>query len=236
MQALQNNTLAVLYSNTNTLKSLGHHQQNSFLDERAGLLTPMPDPHTTLKEDRGQTFAVDNDMIDILLLMGKQTNKQFKLILFDPNSNTFKINDVDVSLVPDGIKMKGKVYDFSKGFSIFITNKDVTERDIKGDEIKIKQFERDISYKQRGDTKSNRSKLIRRMFSSIGEPTSRVISIPTSSEDEIYRRDTSDYEQGIVEKEETDYETDYETDKQTEASGLSKPNNEVATTMWTQII
>ena len=27
-------------------------------------------------------------------------------------------------------KMKGKVYDFSKGFALFITNKDVTERDI----------------------------------------------------------------------------------------------------------
>ena len=64
------------------------------------------------------------------------------------------------------------------------------------------------------------------MFSSIGEPTSRVISIPTSSEDEIYRRDTSDYEQGVVEEEEG---TDYETDKQIEASGLSKadPNNQV---------
>ena len=63
------------------------------------------------------------------------------------------------------------------------------------------------------------------MFSSIGEPTSRVISIATSSEDEIYRLDTSDYEQGIVEEEEeTDYETDYETDKQIEASGLSKAN------------
>ena len=133
-------------------------------------------------------------MIDILLLMGKQTNKQFQLISVDPNSNKFKINDVDVSLVSDGIKLKGKVYDFSKGFSIFITKKDVTERDIKVDEIKIKQFLRDIGYKQRGDTKSSRSKLIRRNFSSIGEPTSRVISIPTSSEDEIYRRDTSDYD------------------------------------------
>ena len=61
------------------------------------------------------------------------------------------------------------------------------------------------------------------MFSSIGEPTSRVISRTTSSEDEIYRPITSDYEQGIVEEEEeTDYETDYETDKQIEASDLSK--------------
>ena len=193
MQALQNKTLAELDFNTNTLKSLGLHQRNNFLDERAALLTPKPDPHTTLKDDRGQTFAVDNDMIDILLLMGKQTNKQFRLISVDPNSNKFKIKDVDVSLVPDCIKIKGKVYDFSRGFALVITNKDVTERDIKGVEIKIKQFLRDIGYKQRGDTKSNRSKLIRRMFSSIGEPTSRVIPIPTSSEDEIYRRDTSDY-------------------------------------------
>ena len=47
MQALQNKTLAELDGNTNTLKSLGHHQQNSFLDEGATLLTPTPDPlHT----------------------------------------------------------------------------------------------------------------------------------------------------------------------------------------------
>ena len=115
MQALQNKTLAERDSNTNTLKSLGNHQQNSFLDERASLLTPTPDPHTTLKDNRGQTSAVDKDMIDILLLMGKETNKQFQLISFDANSNKFIINDLDVSLVPDGIKMKGKVYNFFNG-------------------------------------------------------------------------------------------------------------------------
>ena len=122
--------------------------------------------------------------------------------------------------------MKGKVYDFFKGFALFITNKDVTERDIKGDENKVKQFLSNIGCKQRGDTKSNRSKLIRRMFASIGEPTSHVISIPTSSEKYLYNRDTSDYEQGIEEEEEE--ETDYETDKQIEASGLTNtdPNNQ----------
>ena len=71
--------------------------------------------------------------------------------------------------------MKSKVYYFSEGFLMFITNKVVNQRDIKGDENKIKQFLKDICYKQRGDTKSNRSKLIRFMFASIGEPTSRVI-------------------------------------------------------------
>ena len=155
--------------------------------------------------------------------MGKQTYKQIQLKSVDANSNNFKINDIDVSLVPDGIKMKGKVYDLSKGFAMFITSKDVTESDIKADEIKIKQFLTAIGYKQRRDTKSNRSKLIRRMFASINEPTSQVISIPTSSEK--YQRDTSDFEQGaIVEEEE---ETVYESDEEVKASGLSKidPNS-----------
>ena len=60
------------------------------------------------------------------------------------------------------------------------------------------------------------------MLASIGEPTSQFISRPTSSEDEKYRRDTSDYEQGAVEQEEEEKEeedTDSETDGQIEASG-----------------
>ena len=107
--------------------------------------------------------------------------------------------------------MKSKFYDSSKGFLMFITNKDVTERDIKDDE---KKFLKDISYKQRGDTLSNRSKVMRKMLASIVEPTYQVISIPTSSEDEKYQRDTSDYERGAVgegEEEEGEQETDYET-------------------------
>ena len=211
-QTLQNQTLEALAYNTNILKTLDPKQQSNPLDDRA----------VTLKDDRGKTFTVDNDMIAILIEMGKQTNKQFEIISVDPNSSKFKINGVDVSLVPDGIKMKVKVYDFSKGFALFITNKDVTERDTKGDENKIKQTLRDIGYKQRGDTKSNRSKVIRRMLANIGEATSHVISILTSSEDEKYRRDTSNYEQGIEEEEEEEEETDYETDEQIEASGLSK--------------
>ena len=97
MQALQKKTLAALDSNTNALKSVADQQENSFLDERAALLTLTPDPTVTLKDDRGKTIAVDNDMIDILILMGKQANKQFELISIDPNSNKFKINGLDVS-------------------------------------------------------------------------------------------------------------------------------------------
>ena len=67
-------------------------------------------------------------MIDILLEMGKQTIKQLQLISVDASSNKFIIIDIDVSLIPDSIKLKCKVYDFSKGFAVFITSKDVTER------------------------------------------------------------------------------------------------------------
>ena len=57
---------------------------------------------------------------------------------------------------------------------MFFTSKYVNERDIKGDENKINQFLRDISYKQRGDTKNNRSKLKRRLLASIGDPLHRL--------------------------------------------------------------
>ena len=150
MRALQNKTKAALDSNTKASKSVGYQGRSSLLDERAALVSPTPDPTLTLKDNRGKTFAVDNDMINVLLLMGKQTNRQIVLISVDPNSCKFKIKCIEVSLVPDGINMNSKVYNFSKGFDMFITSNDVTERDIKGDENKIKQFLRGISYKQRG--------------------------------------------------------------------------------------
>ena len=126
LQALQNDTLAAL-ADTNS-----NQQHNSFLDERAALLTPTPDQPVRLKDDRVQRFSLDKDMINIFLLMGKQTYKQFELISLDPNANKFKINGVDISPVLDGIKKNCKIYDFSKGFAMFITNEDESKRDIKG--------------------------------------------------------------------------------------------------------
>ena len=108
MQALQNKTLAALESNTNAFKSLGHRQQSSFLDERAALLTLLPNPSVTLKENGGKAIAVENDLINVLLEMVKQTNKQFHLISADPNANKHKINGADVSLLPDGERRKLK--------------------------------------------------------------------------------------------------------------------------------
>ena len=93
-------------------------------------------------------------MIDILLLMGKQTSKQLELKSVDPNSNKFKINCADVSLAPNGIKVKGRVYDFSRDFTLFVTNKEVTEKDIKGEGNKMRLFLSNINYNRKGgDTK-----------------------------------------------------------------------------------
>ena len=44
------------------------------------------------------------------------------------------------------------------------------------------------------------------MCASLGEPTSQVISIPTSSENKVYGPDTSDYEKEAVDEEEEEEE------------------------------
>ena len=67
----------------------------------------------------------------------------------------------------------------------------MTERDIKGDENKIKQFLRNIVYKQRWDTKSNRSKVIRRLLISIASPRRDFFS----SESTVY--DTNEEEEEV---------------------------------------
>ena len=74
---------------------------------------------------------------------------------------------------------------------MFITNKNVTERVIKCDENEINRFLRDIGYKQRGDTKSNRSKVERRLSISIASPRRESFS----SESTVY--DTNKEEEEV---------------------------------------
>ena len=97
-----------------------------------------------------------------LLLIFRQTNKQLELKSSDPNSNKFKINGVDLSLAPNGIKIKSRIYHFSRDFTMFVSNKDVTQKDIRCEENKIRLFLKDINHNRKGgDIKSNRVKLIR---------------------------------------------------------------------------
>ena len=121
----------------------------------------------TLPGREGKLFKFSNEMLDILADMRKQKNIQLRLVPFDAYENEFTINNVPTHITPNGIKLRNNNYDFTKGFLMFITNKNVTEKDIKGHENKIKQFLRDIGYKRRRETKSNRSKVIRRLSVSI---------------------------------------------------------------------
>ena len=145
--------------NTNALKALEFSpvQQSGF-----SVREPI-----TLPGREGKLFKLSNEMLDTLADMRKQTNIQLRLVPFDANENEFTINNVPTHITPNGIKLRNINSDFTKGFLMFITNKNVTERDIKADENKVKRFLRDIGYKQRGDTKSNRSKVIRRLSISI---------------------------------------------------------------------
>ena len=72
---------------------------------------------------------------------------------------------------------------------MFITNKNVTKRDTKCDENKIKQLLRDVGYKQRGDAKCNRSKVIRGLPIKILSPeknfTCEETAYESNEEDEI---------------------------------------------------
>ena len=122
----------------------------------------------TLPGREGKLFKLSNEMLDILADMRKETNFQLRLVPVDANENEFTINNVPTRITPKGIKLRNNNYDFTKGF--LITKKNVTERDIEGEGNKIKQFLRDIGYKQRGDTKSNRSKVIKRLSISIASP------------------------------------------------------------------
>ena len=112
-------------------------------------------------------------------------------------------------ITPNDIKLRNNKYDFTEGFLMFIINKNMTERDIKGDENKIKQFLRDIGNKQRGDTKSKRSKVIRRLSISIASP----------------RRDSFSSESTVYDTNEEEEEE--EDEEEVKASGLTKtdPNN-----------
>ena len=85
---------------------------------------------------------------------------------------------------------------------MFVSNKDVTQKDIGGEENKIRLFLSDINYnRKRGDIKSNRVKLIRRIETSLALPGRNP------------RHHTVDYTSEI---------TVYESGEEVEASVLSK--------------
>ena len=75
------------------------------------------------------------------------------------------MNDVDITLEQSAFLVKDNIYEFSEGFTDFLTKSNVLYDDIEEDEIKIKRFLKDIRYDVgKGDKKSARYRTIKRIM------------------------------------------------------------------------
>ena len=101
---------------------------------------------------------VDTKTAKLLHDMGDQTNTQLKLELVDLPSRRYKMNGVDITLEQGAFLVRDNVYEFSEGFTDFLTKSNVTYDDkVEEDENKIKRFLKDIRYDLgKGDKKSAR--------------------------------------------------------------------------------
>ena len=103
---------------------------------------------------------VDTKTAKLLHGVGAQTNPQLKLELVDLPSRIYKMNGVDITLEQGAFLVRDNVYEFSEGFTDFLTKSNVTYDDkVEEDENKIKRFLKDIRYDLgQGDKKSARYK------------------------------------------------------------------------------
>ena len=109
---------------------------------------------------------VDTKTAKLLHDMGAQTNPQLKLELVDLPSRRYKMNGVDIALEQGAFLVRDNVYEFSEGFTDFLTKTNVTYDDkVEEDENKIKRFLKDIRYDLgKGDKKSARYRTIKRIM------------------------------------------------------------------------
>ena len=109
---------------------------------------------------------VDTKTAKLLHDMGAQTNPQLKLELVDLPSRRYKMNGVDITLEQGAFLVRDNVYEFSEGFTDFLTKSNVTYDDkVEEDENKIKWFLKDIRYDVgKGDKKSARYRTIKRIM------------------------------------------------------------------------
>ena len=109
---------------------------------------------------------VDKKTAKLFHDMWAQTNPQLKLELVDLPSRRYKMNGVDTTLEQGAFLVRDNVYEFSEGFTHFLTKSNVTYDDkVEEDENKIKRFLKDIRYDLgKGDRKSARYRTIKRIM------------------------------------------------------------------------
>ena len=90
--------------------------------------------------------------------LGAQTNPQLKLELVVLPARRYKMNGVNITLEQGAFLVRDKVYEFSEGFTDFLTKSNVTYDDnIEEDENKNKRFLKDYRFDVgKGDKKSDR--------------------------------------------------------------------------------
>ena len=130
---------------------------------------------------------VDTETAKLLHDMGAQTNPQLKLELVDLPSRRYKMNGVDITLEQGAFLVRDNVYEFSEGFTDFLTKTNVTYDDkVEEDENKIKRFLKDIRYDLgKGDKKSARYTTIKRIM---------------EVRDDIFGRGLNGYPNNLVER------------------------------------
>ena len=97
--------------------------------------------------------------------MGAQTKPQLDLNLVDLPTRRYKMNGVNLTLEQVAFIVKDNIYEFSDGFTNFLTKSNVTYDKIEEDENKKKTFSLDIGYDLgKGDKKSSRYKTVKHIL------------------------------------------------------------------------
>ena len=93
----------------------------------------------TIKQTQGiAPVYADTKTAKLLHDMGAQTYPHLKLELVDLPSRRYKMNGVDITLEQGAFLGKDNVYEFSEGFTDFLTKTNVTYDDkVEEDENKI---------------------------------------------------------------------------------------------------
>ena len=149
--------------------------QNQELDKQTKMIEQAGSQFNETASKIGETLKgsqdiapvfVDTKTAKLLHDMGAQTNPQLKLELIDLTTRRYKMNGVDITLEQGAFLVSDNIYEFSEGFTDFLTKSNVTYDDnIEEDEYKIKRFLFDIRYDLgKGDKKSARYRTIKRIM------------------------------------------------------------------------
>ena len=114
---------------------------------RKGALMKPNLSHEALEETQDiAPVYVDTKTAKLLHDMGAQTNPQLRLELVDLPSRRYRMNGADITLEQGAFLVRDNVYEFSEGFTDFLTKSNITYDNIDEDENKNKRFLKDIGY------------------------------------------------------------------------------------------